>query len=71
MIFSKYLNVLEELETEPAGTNRSYWHFNVQKESNDQYALYWRHSCFAKCDNISTCISICLSVYLVYKIEFE
>lgn len=71
MTFLEQLNTIDELKTEPIGAQRTYWHFKIQKESEEEYALYWRNVCFIKCKNLRTCIDIFQGIYKMLKIEHD
>ena len=71
MNFSMFLRSLYELQTAETGTERTYWHYTIIKNSEIEYSLSYRDSCFAKCNDIPSAIFALQASYNTIHIEFN
>jgi hypothetical protein len=70
MNFDMFLETLHELHTATIGEKRKYWHYSIVKNSETEYALFYRNENFSTCKDLSIAISILDAVYRCFRIEF-
>lgn len=71
MSFQTFLEKLYELNTSPIGEKRKYWHYSIVKNSEREYALFYRNESFSICKDLPSAISIFSAVYRCFLIEFH
>ena len=68
--FDMFLKSLYTMQTEPIDSKRKYWQYSVVKNSETEYALFYRNEMFSICQDIPSAISILNAVYRCFRIEF-